>query len=1576
MRLTKRTNLSVTILLFLIGLTCFLVLPVLPVGKASTATRVTGRIQSGSGLDSSRQAAMEKLYAQYKAGNPFSEEEAVILNKFGTGATITNLEADVVTSRALYDFYISGGDLTKEQQLILDTYTQAVMYRPTGIADLKTRLLNKRIAAAAAAPPRNTPLVAPANDLCSGAEVIPASGPFPYLTAVTNDITDATVTGDPPLPTCQTSVSRSIWYTITPAATATYTISSCPEAPTQTTVVDTVMAIYTSTGGCAGPFTQVPSSGNFTGCDDDSCANIQATITTQLNAGTQYYILVWLFGTAPPNVGETAVQLQVLRVLPAANDTCATATALSLNTPLTGSSAAAFDDYELSGAACFTGIGQTASTAQGRDVVYSFTAPSAGNYSFRVTDYDSSDNLVLYVASTCPAATPGTPVTVGTCLAASNRQAISGAEEVSCMALTASQQVFIFVDDAFPTAGSAFTIEATRCDSETEPNGTPATANMFVQGIEGGLGTAGDVDFFSLGTPAAGSRVFAMLDGVAGSSTDFDLRLTTTTDTLQYDDASNDFPFGGLSPNIAGARLTGVASYLRVNQLFNTPDEPYRLYSVTQPPGANALPNCAAQLTSATPETEPNNTIATANSAANKYFSGTLAGPSPSTDVDVFSFTANMGDLIFLSLDGDPCRDNTPINGQLELLDSAGVVLVSVNDGAQKSDTTSGAGSLIAETPFSPAEALVYRARTTATYYARVSISPAATMSPGAGDYLLSIFTGGATATKFANDGFAPAASALRFDDGVSVRWHTGFEVNNLGFNIYRVDSGRRTRVNSQLIAGSALMVGGGTSLGAGKSYAWYDNSVVPRDAQYMIEAVDLSGDSTWYGPVRVSGSGSKGKAGTVEIASSPTMAQLGRSNPIQSQTTSVDRQASIQTLGAGASLQAALGQQSVKLGVKAEGFYRVTQPELVAAGFNPSVDPRNLRLVVDGKEQPMIVTGKGVFDSSSAIEFYGIGVDSASTDEHVYWLTAGSQPGERIQLIGANAKRNAGGSFLYTAELKERSLYFSGLRNGDKENFFGAVIARDPVDQVLTLQHVDAGSPGGATLEVALQGVTMAKHKVEVEINGSPAGELKFDDQASGKATLSIEQSLLKEGANLVRLVSQGGPSDISVVDYIRVSYWHSFTADNDQLRFNVQGKQAVAVDGFGSSAVRVLDVTNPDSPRELSGSIRQGKSGYAVTLNVPGSGMRTLVAMTNDSLSRAARITRDQPSSWRKARNSADLVIFARSEYMMALEPLKALRQSQGYKVAVVDIEDVYDEFSYGNRTPQALKDFLAFAHNNWKVGPRFAILAGDTTVDPKNYLGFGANDEVPTKLIDTQVMETASDDWLADFDGDGVADIAIGRLPIRSPREAGIMVNKIVAYDRGSKADGVLLVSDESLDGVDFEVQSGHLRTVIPGSQRIEQISRGSLDPAIARSSLLDAINRGQKIVNYSGHGNAAAWRSGLLTTDDVSGLTNSDRLSLFVMMTCLNGYFADAQNDSLAESLVRAENGGAIAVWASTGMTPSGDQGVMNVDMFRRLFESSDNPPTLGEIAIQAKSKGLNKDARMTWVLFGDPTTRIR
>ena len=87
----------------------------------------------------------------------------------------------------------------------------------------------------------------------------------------------------------------------------------------------------------------------------------------------------------------------------------------------------------------------------------------------------------------------------------------------------------------------------------------------------------------------------------------------------------------------------------------------------------------------------------------------------------------------------------------------------------------------------------------------------------------------------------------------------------------------------------------------------------------------------------------------------------------------------------------------------------------------------------------------------------------------------------------------------------------------------------------------------------------------------------------------------------------------------------------------------------------------------------------------------------------------------------------------------------------------------------------------------------MVGDASLDPKNYLGYGDSDYVPTKLVDTELMETASDVWLADSNDDGLEDLAIGRLPVRTAQEAAAMINKIVSYDRAPGSESMLLVAD---------------------------------------------------------------------------------------------------------------------------------------------------------------------------------------
>ncbi len=821
---------------------------------------------------------------------------------------------------------------------------------------------------------------------------------------------------------------------------------------------------------------------------------------------------------------------------------------------------------------------------------------------------------------------------------------------------------------------------------------------------------------------------------------------------------------------------------------------------------------------------------------------------------------------------------------------------------------------------------------------------------------------------------------AKSYDGKVVLNWQTGYEVDNLGFNVYREVAGKRTRVNTDIIAGSALLAGAGTVLRTGESYVWTDTlSKTDQDAQYWLEDIDLKGTSTLSGPFAVTNATADDGAAS-RPGRSPLLSNIasGDSNSRDtSLTRPVERTAKLSAIaikppGAPADLA---GMSAVKISIKREGFYRVTQPELLAAGLSSGTNPRNLQLFVNGQELPISVTGEQDenFGPADAVEFYAYGLDTPSTDARVYWLVAGQALGQRINKQQSQGGPGTGGTFLHTVERKDKTVYFPALKNGEADNFFGSTVTSTPVNQVLNLQNVATGDVKHADLEIVLQGVTDSAHQVKALFNGAEIGTINFTGQQQGILQLQLPHSQLLEGDNTVNLVAEGGSTDTSLVAHIRISYYHTFKADNNALKLKAQSGEQVTINGFASAGIRVIDITDPNSVTEIAGIVDTDKTSFSVTASVTGAGERTLLAIGDSQIKQAAAITANQPSKLRTTGQGADLIILAHKDFIPNLAQLKARRESQGLSVMILNVEDAYDEFSNGHKSPQAIKDFFAYAKSSWKRKPQFALLAGDATFDPRNYLGLGDNDFVPTKLIETGVNETASDDWLVNFNGDFLPDIAVGRLPVRTPQETTALVAKIISYDLSPRSEEVLLVADRN-EGFDFETASAELRQVIPTRYRVNEVMRGSTDDETARNNVLEATNRGQKIINYLGHGSTRVWSGGMLTANDAPSLTNTNQLSVIVAMTCLNGFFQHPTIESFAEAMLKAGQGGAVAVWASSGMTAPNGQKPIDREMVQQLFSAPN--VTLGEATVKAKALTADQDTRRTWILFGDPSTRIR
>ena len=268
------------------------------------------------------------------------------------------------------------------------------------------------------------------------------------------------------------------------------------------------------------------------------------------------------------------------------------------------------------------------------------------------------------------------------------------------------------------------------------------------------------------------------------------------------------------------------------------------------------------------------------------------------------------------------------------------------------------------------------------------------------------------------------------------------------------------------------------------------------------------------------------------------------------------------------------------------------------------------------------------------------------------------------------------------------------------------------------------------------------------------------------------------------------------------------------------------------------------------------------------------------------------------------------------------------------------------------------------------------GDASFDPRNYLGLGQADFVPTQLVDTTFLETAWDDWLSDFDDMGRAQLAIGRLPVRTSAEADTIIAKLVQYGQtsGPWQQKALLVADnqdgqETPDEADFAGMSIDVEALVPPQVQVKHIVLGQ-NRNTTRAELLRQLNSGQLVVNYVGHGSVDVWAGEELpTAADVYGLHNGPRLPLVVTLSCLNGFFHDVYIESLAEAWLKAPHGGAIAVWASSGLTAAKGQALIT-----ELFSSEGL--TLGLAIQRAKATVRPLDLRRTWILFCDPTLRIR
>ncbi|MDT8304700.1 MAG: C25 family cysteine peptidase [Anaerolineae bacterium] len=661
-----------------------------------------------------------------------------------------------------------------------------------------------------------------------------------------------------------------------------------------------------------------------------------------------------------------------------------------------------------------------------------------------------------------------------------------------------------------------------------------------------------------------------------------------------------------------------------------------------------------------------------------------------------------------------------------------------------------------------------------------------------------------------------------------------------------------------------------------------------------------------------------------------------------------------------------------MRLLVEEDGVYRLTSDDMRGAGLNASpLEVTNLALSRQGEPVPYLI-------HDDSLIFFGQAPRSRYTSSQAYVLRSG-QPGAAMAQQEATPAGPLLGSVQRTLSFQENWEYVADARLEDLDEpwFWQTLPLQGEVSVSLAVPHP---SGGAGRLHLHFYGASHhpledPDHTLAVILNASSKRDtVSWDGQIPYTATVTLAPGSLVDGANdLVLAKSPQEFLDIVKLDRIRLDYDALPIAVDDHLAFSSAAGQ-VRLSGFRGTPL-LINVTDPEAPLVLTGWEDSG-DGALFGLQEAA----RVVATGPGGFLRPAGIKPLRDAGWRSPQHQADLIVITTDELAPGLAPLIAAREEQGLAVAAVAAEEIYDEFGGGMATPDSINQFLRYASSEWsEPRPRYVLLVGDATSDFRGYLASRPENPVqpPRNVIPPYLVpvnysgETVSDARLADVDGDGRPDLAIGRWPVDDLASVRGLVQRTLAYESTPAADLALFTSDGS--SAEFSNLNERLLagTALPGG------SVQKLD-GVPGEDVTTAWNQGAWLVTYAGHGSLQLWgKDSIFSTEAVSSLASAPRAPIVLQLTCLTGLFAHPEIVSLSERLITQE-GGPVLTIAATSLTLSSHQ-----EPFAAAFLQALEDPTITRIgdALQVAKAGLDvnnnglREISDTFGLLGDPSALL-
>lgn len=724
--------------------------------------------------------------------------------------------------------------------------------------------------------------------------------------------------------------------------------------------------------------------------------------------------------------------------------------------------------------------------------------------------------------------------------------------------------------------------------------------------------------------------------------------------------------------------------------------------------------------------------------------------------------------------------------------------------------------------------------------------------------------------------------------------------------------------------------------------------------------------------------------------------------------------------------------QEYIKFPVASDGIYRVYGSNLSAQGIDLSkLSHTQLKLFRDGIQVPIYVKSSMNigFALDDYIEFYATRRYGASdyesivnngadyknyndiySDTSYYWLAFTGAEGIRTKVenhpFGIGLDTLSGSTCKVHLEEDKRLWYYDAVTPATQlpawqhhKIWTWLILNKGGVTNIkFNASDVVPDQQGSVIVRLISNAadVYANSHKIGAELNSSGNIQpIEFDYRETVNYSFNLPSNSLVNGENTLKLSALTTSANFYqvLVDWVDVTYQRSNKMVNDSILIiipsnMVSGKKIIKIDNASASDYLIYKIS-PDNKIIKNYSLINGVIHFSDTVKPNDRYYVTATSKAKTPLLTAKKAFKNL----RSGTLGADHLIIASSEYQSDAELYQQfISEKYSVRTISINVEDIFDEFGYGNRKPEAIRDFLKSTFSNWiDPNPAYVLFVGDANYDYKDLWPV-----VPSERKRNAVPSygnPVSDVWYTMFNETGfdIPQLFVGRLPNVDSQGLDWYSQKFKSasnrpMDLWNKS--ALLFSGGNQNNVSelqqiFNTHATILDNTIVGSTlggRGYHFYKTVNPPTNFGPYNSDYINAafgdGGVFISYIGHSGTQTWDNGITGLDQLQN-NFSDRHPLISDFGCSTGKFAEPDINSFGELFVRDAAGQAI------GYIGNSSFGYLSTSLrVPQLFYETlvrDTIVGIGEAHLIAKIKNISQsginDVNKVFTycnhLFGDP-----